>query len=69
MGKNIILTNRNFYRSSGFLDSINEDKELKNVFQKYILIKKNKLKVIHYLKKKLFEKKKDIRCTLQRKWL
>ena len=56
--KNIILTNRNFYRSSGFLDSINEDKELKNVFQKYILIKKNKLKVIHYLKKKLFEKKK-----------
>ena len=56
--KNIILTNRNFYRSSGFLDSINEDKELKNVFQKYILIKKNKLKVIHYLRKKLFEKKK-----------
>ena len=56
--KNIILTNRNFYRSSGFLDSINEDKELKNIFQKYILIKKNKLKVIHYLRKKLFEKKK-----------
>ncbi len=56
--KNIILTNRNFYRSSGFLDSINEDKELKNIFQKYIVIQKNKLKVIHYLRKKLFEKKK-----------
>ena len=56
--KNIILTNRNFYRSSGFLDSVNEDKELKNIFQKYIVIQKNKLKVIHYLRKKLFEKKK-----------
>ena len=56
--KNIILTNRNFYRSSGFLDSVNEDKELKNIFQKYIIIQKNKLKVINYLKKNFLKKKR-----------
>ena len=32
-----------------------EDKELKNIFQKYILIKKNKLKVMHYLREKLLK--------------
>jgi len=56
--KNIILTDRIFYAGNDFSNDINEKKELVEILNKYIKVKKNKLRAIRYLKNKLFQNKK-----------
>ena len=53
--KNIILTDNKFYSELDFSYNINEKKELIEIFHKFIKVKKIKLKLINYLKNKLFK--------------
>jgi hypothetical protein len=56
--KNIIITSNIFYSEIDFSYNITDKKELLDIFHRYIKVKKNKLKTIQYLKKKLFQNKK-----------
>jgi hypothetical protein len=56
--KNIIITSSTFYSEIDFSYNITDKKELLDIFYKHIKVKKNKLKTIQYLKKKLFKDKK-----------
>ncbi len=53
--KNIIITDSTFYSNIDFSYNITDKKELVEIFHKYIKVKKNKIKTINYLKKKLFK--------------
>ncbi len=53
--KNIILTDNKFYSELDFSYNINEKEELIEIFHKFIKVKKIKLKLINYLKNKLFK--------------
>ena len=56
--KNIIITSSTFYSEIDFSYNITDKRELLDIFYKHIKVKKNKLKKIQYLKKKLFKDKK-----------
>ena len=56
--KNIIITDNFFYSNVDFKYNITDSKELLDIFHNHIKIKKNKLKAIKFLKKKLFKNEK-----------
>ena len=56
--QNIILTNSRYYTNSDFETDISKSLELSEIFKKNILIKKNKFKLIKFLKRKLFKNHK-----------
>ena len=56
--QNIILTNSTYYNNLGFETEISQSKELLEIFNNNIFIKKNKLKLIKILKRRLFKNQK-----------
>lgn len=56
--QNIILTNSTYYSNLEFETDISKSAELSEIFKKNILIKKNKFKLIKFLKRKLFKNHK-----------
>jgi hypothetical protein len=56
--QNIIITNNTYYTNLDFETDISKSFELLELFKSNILIKKNKFKLIKYLKRKLFKNQK-----------
>jgi hypothetical protein len=57
--KNVILTENNFYsKNENFFSNITESQNLINILKNEIKLKKNKLNLIKFLKKRFFKNKK-----------
>ena len=56
--KNVLITDSFFYSNYDFCYNITDNSRLIEIFHKFIKVKKNKLKTIKYLRRKLFNNQK-----------